>query len=59
MTAEDIDRMKNKPSPWMLVAGAFAFLAMAAYLLFALTLAEHWGPAPVPPEKTEAPQTPR
>jgi len=50
--------MKSKPSPWMLAAGAFAFLAMAAYLFFALTLADHWGVAPVPPDKTEAPKLP-
>ena len=40
--------MKNKPSLWMLAAGAFAFIAMIAYLLFALTLAEHMEPYPVP-----------
>jgi hypothetical protein len=48
--SEDFDRMKNKPSPWMIAAGAFAFLAMAAYLFFALTLADHMQPAPVPQE---------
>ena len=41
MTAEGIARMKNKPSLWMLAAGAFAFIAIIAYLIFALTLAEH------------------
>jgi hypothetical protein len=48
---EDFDRMKNKPSLWMIVAGAFAFLAIAAYLFFALTLAEHMEPYPAPQEK--------
>jgi len=43
--------MKNKPSLWMIVAGAFAFLAIAAYLFFALTLAEHMEPYPAPQEK--------
>jgi len=43
--------MKSKPSLWMIVAGAFAFLAMAAYLFFALTLADHMQPAPVPQDK--------
>jgi hypothetical protein len=58
LDGEDFDRMKKKPSPWMIAVGAFAFLAMAAYLLFALTLADHWGSAPVPPDKTEAPKLP-
>jgi hypothetical protein len=51
LTAEDIDRMKKKPSLWMLAAGAFALIAMIAYLLFALTLAEHMEPYPVPEDK--------
>jgi type VI protein secretion system component VasF len=50
LESEDFDRMKNKPSPWMIAAGAFAFLAMAAYLFFAMTLADHMQPAPVPQE---------
>jgi hypothetical protein len=44
--------MKNKPSLWMLAAGAFAFIAIIAYLLFALTLADHMEPYPVPSDKT-------
>jgi len=51
LTAEDIDRVKNRPSLWMIAAGTFALLAMAAYLFFALTLADHMQPAPVPQEK--------
>jgi len=54
LTAEDIDCMKNKPSLWMLAAGAFALIAMIAYLLFALTLAEHMEPYPVPEDKAAA-----
>ena len=50
--------MKKKPSLWMIAAGAFAFLAMAAYLFFALTLADHWEAATVPPDKTEATKPP-
>jgi hypothetical protein len=49
--------MKNKPSLWMLAAGAFALIAMIAYLLFALTLAEHMEPYPVPPDKPAAAQS--
>ena len=52
--AEDIDRMKNRPSLWMLAVGAFALIAMIAYLFFALTLAEHMEPYPVPPDKPTA-----
>jgi len=48
--------MKNKPSLWMLAAGAFALIAMIAYLLFALTLADHMQPVPVPPDKPAAAQ---
>jgi hypothetical protein len=46
--------MKNKPSLWMIAAGTFAFLAMAAYLFFALTLADHWESTTVPAGKAEA-----
>ena len=54
--AEDIDRMKNRPSLWMLAVGAFALIAMIAYLFFALTLADHMEPYPVPvPEDKAAP----
>ena len=35
----------------MLAAGAFAFIAIMAYLIFALTLAEHMEPYPVPENK--------
>ena len=52
--AEDIDLMKNPPSLWMLAVGAFALIAMIAYLFFALTLAEHWEPYPIPPDKPTA-----
>ena len=51
MTAKDIDRMKKRPSLWMLAAGAFALIAMIAYLFFALTLADHMEPYPVPDDK--------
>ena len=51
MTAEDIDRMKKRPSLWMLAAGAFALIAMIAYLFFALTLADHMEPYPAPEDK--------
>ena len=46
--------MKKKPSLWMIAAGAFALIAMIAYLLFALTLAEHMEPYPVPENKPAA-----
>jgi hypothetical protein len=46
--------MKNTPSLWMLAAGAFAFIAIIAYLIFALTLAEHMEPYPVPEDKAAA-----
>jgi len=58
VTAEDIDRMKNTPSLWMLAAGAFALIAMVAYLFFALTLADHMQPDPIPAGKTEATPSP-
>jgi hypothetical protein len=51
VTAEDVDRMKNRPSLWMLAVGAFAFIAIIAYLFFALTLADHMEPYPVPEDK--------
>jgi hypothetical protein len=51
LDSKDFDRMKSKPSLWMIVAGTFAFLAMAAYLFFALTLADHLQSAPVPQDK--------
>ena len=40
--------MKKRPSLWMLAAGAFALIAMIAYLFFALTLADHMQPDPIP-----------
>ena len=43
--------MKKRPSLWMLAAGAFALIAMIAYLFFALTLADHWEPYPIPDDK--------
>jgi len=58
VTAEGIDRMKNTPSFWMLAAGAVALLTMAAYLFFALTLADHMQPDPIPASKGAATQPP-
>ena len=58
MTAGDIDRMKQTPSLWMLAAGAFAVIAMVAYLFFAMTLADHMQPDPIPAGKAAAPQSP-
>jgi hypothetical protein len=43
--------MKKRPSLWMLALGAFALIAMIAYLFFALTLADHMEPYPVPDNK--------
>ena len=43
--------MKKRPSLWMLALGAFALIAMIAYLFFALTLADHMEPAPIPDDK--------
>jgi len=51
LTAEDIDRMKNKRLLWMLAGGAIAFLLMIAYLIFALTLADLMQPNLVPQDK--------
>lgn len=50
--------MKNTPSLWMLAAGAFAVLAMVAYLFFALTLADHMQPDPIPAGKAAATPSP-
>jgi hypothetical protein len=47
--------MKNRPSLWMLAVGAFAFIAIIAYLFFALTLADHMGPPYPTPENKAAP----
>jgi hypothetical protein len=58
LTSKDIDRMKNKPSLWMLTAGAIALIAMVAYLFFALTLADHMQPDPIPAGKAAATQSP-
>ena len=38
----------------MLAAGAFALIAIFAYLIFALTLAEHMEPYPIPDNKAAA-----
>jgi len=43
--------MNNKPLLWVLAAGAFALVAMVAYLIFALTLADHMKSDLVPPDK--------
>jgi hypothetical protein len=43
--------MKKRPSLWMLALGAFALIAMIAYLFFALTLADHMEPYPIPEDK--------
>jgi hypothetical protein len=43
--------MKKRPSFWMLALGAFALIAMIAYLFFALTLADHMEPYPIPDDK--------
>lgn len=43
--------MKNTPSLWMLAAMALALIAMVAYLFFALTLADHMQPDPIPTDK--------
>lgn len=43
--------MKNKPSLWVLAAGAIAFLLVVAYLIFALTLADLMKSDLVPPDK--------
>ena len=50
--------MKKKPSLSLLAAGAFALIAMIAYLFFALTLADHWAATSVPPDKAEATKPP-
>ena len=50
--------MKQTPSLWMLAAGAFALIAMVAYLFFALTLADHMRPDPIPAGKAAATPSP-
>ena len=50
--------MKKTPSLWMLAAGAFALIAMVAYLFFALTLADHMRPDPIPAEKAATTPSP-
>jgi hypothetical protein len=50
--------MKKTPSLWMLAAGAFALIAMVAYLFFALTLADHMQPDPIPADKAAATPSP-
>ena len=49
--------MKTTPSLWMLAVGAVTLIAMIAYLFFALTLAEHMEPYPVPEDKAAAPKS--
>jgi len=58
VTAGNIDHMKNKPSLWMLAAVVFSFIAMVAYLFFALTLADHMRPDPIPAGKAAATPSP-
>ena len=50
--------MKKTSSLWMLAAGAFALIAMVAYLFFALTLADHMQPDPVPAGKAATTPSP-
>jgi hypothetical protein len=50
MTAADIDCMISKPSLWVLASGTFALLAVVAYLIFALPLADHMKSDLVPPD---------
>jgi hypothetical protein len=51
---EDIERMKNKPSFLVLALAVFAVITMVAYLIFALTLADHMQSDPVPAIPAEA-----
>lgn len=46
--------MTNKPLLWMLASGTFALLAVVAYLIFALTLADHMKSDLVPQDKAAA-----
>ncbi|HEV8326330.1 MAG TPA: hypothetical protein VGQ08_02505 [Nitrospiraceae bacterium] len=48
--------MTNKPSLWMLAAETFALLAVVAYSIFALPLADHMKSDLVPPDKTGLPR---
>ncbi|MBU6433561.1 MAG: DUF3365 domain-containing protein, partial [Nitrospirae bacterium] len=43
--------MTNKPLLWVLGGGAFAFVAVVAYWIFALTLANHMKSDLLPPDK--------
>jgi hypothetical protein len=49
--------MKKRPSLLMFALGAFALIAMIAYLFFALTLADHMEPYPIPDGKAAAPKS--
>src|SRR5438094_10666228 len=46
------DRMDNKPLLWVLGGGAFAFTAVVAYWIFAITLAHQLKSDQVSPQKT-------
>jgi hypothetical protein len=50
---EEIERMKNKPSFLVLALAVFAVITMVAYLIFALTLADHMQSDPVPANPAE------
>jgi hypothetical protein len=46
--------MNIKPVLWMLAGGTIAFFLVVAYLIFALTLADHMKSDLVPPDKAAA-----
>lgn len=53
MTVKDTDRMKKKSSFWAFAVAAFVIITMVAYLIFALTLADHMQSDPVPAAPTD------
>ena len=46
------NRMDNKPLLWVLGGGAFAFVAVVAYWIFAITLANQLKSDQVSPQQT-------
>jgi hypothetical protein len=55
---KDTDRMKNKPSFWTYAVAAFAIIIMVAYMIFALTLADHMQSDSAPVDTGETTSSP-
>ena len=50
--------MKNKPSFWTYAVAAFAIIIMVAYMIFALTLADHMQSDSAPVDTGETTSSP-